>query len=270
MKNPSALMSFALDLATVASSDILRRFPPKRVHAKEDGSVVTDADRAAEKAMRRRIRKKYPSHRILGEEYGEVVGRDDFQWLLDPIDGTRLFTMGVPMFGTLIGLLEGGNPRAGVVHLPVSDETLFAETGRGCWYMRAGRKPVRVHVDGSVSNMKRATVSTSSIDCSELRSGAKGLLFHLGEFLREARSIEFVGGCVQHLLVAKGDLHVGLDAEMYPWDIAAFVPCIREAGGVVSTLDGDYDNVVFGGSLLSSCNRQLHEEVVRLLNRNEN
>jgi len=270
MKNPSSLMSFALELASIASAEILPRFPARTLHHKQDGSVVTDADWAAERAMRERIKKMYPSHGVMGEEEEEFIGSEKLQWILDPLDGTRAFTLGIPMFGTLIGLLEEGMPRLGVIHLPVTNESLYAEVGKGCWYRRGAMDPVSVFVEKNVSELTNATVSLWGVNCSELRRGTESHHYHLQGVLDDACHLEFIGGCVQHLLVAKGDLHAALDAKMYPWDTAAVVPCIREAGGVVSTLDGDYENVVFGGSLLSSCNRQLHEEVIRSLNRKLN
>jgi histidinol-phosphatase len=270
MKSPSSLMSFALELAASGSGEILPRFPVGTMDYKKDGSVVTDADRAAERAMRERIKKTYPSHGVLGEEEEEFIGSEKLQWILDPLDGTRAFTLGVPMFGILIGLLEQGMPRLGVIHLPVTNETLYAETGKGCWYTRGKANPTQVFVDDTVWDLKNATLSLWGVDGSEFRRGTTDRRYHLQGILHTAQHLEFLGGCVQHFLVAKGDLHAALDAVMHPWDIAAVVPCIREAGGVVSTLDGDYEDVVFGGSLLSSCNRELHEEVIHVLNRKEN
>jgi histidinol-phosphatase len=261
-------MRFALDLANIAAAEILPLFPGSILHHKMDGSIVTDADLAAEKAMRRRIQEVYPSHGVLGEEEGELIGSDMCQWVLDPIDGTRAFTLGVPMFGTLVGLLDHGVPRLGVIHFPITGETMYAETGNGCWYQRGPIDPVSMHVNQSVSRVEDASISLWGVDCSELREGNSEHSYHLQSVIQKAHQLEFLGGCVQHFQLAKGALHAALDAVMHPWDVAAVVPCIREAGGVVSTLGGDYENVVFGGSLLSSSNRQLHEHLVRLINDN--
>ena len=262
----SAFLLFALELATMASNEILARFHGSTAHVKKDESIVTDTEILTERAMRKQIAARYPSHGILGEEEGEVIGTDRFQWVLDPIDGTMFYVLGVPKFGTLVALHEQGKPRLGVIHLPVTKETLYAEKGMGCWYVRGHTKPTQVRVSSHVGNIKDATVSLSGIDCSELRKGMRKQNCLLGRLIRNAGCLEFVGDCVQHMLVARGNLHVALDSVMQPWDSAAIIPCIREAGGVVSTLQGEYENVVFGGSLLSSCCPQLHEEVLGMIN----
>jgi histidinol-phosphatase len=125
-------------------------------------------------------------------------------------------------------------------------------------------------VDTRVSHLEDAAISLWGVDSTELRHGRANTPYRLQSLLQRAHTLEFLGGFIQHFLVAKGALHAALDAVMYPWDIAAVVPCIREAGGFASTLSGDFENVVFGGSLLTSCDRQLHEEIVRQLNGKEN
>jgi len=262
----SSFLTFAFEIANIAASEALLKFHSHLTYSKDDGSLVTDADRLAERKMRELIIERYPSHGILGEEERELKGSDGYQWVLDPIDGTASFVLGIPKFGTLIALLEKGNPRLGVIHLPVTQETLYAEAGRGCWYARRDTKPIRVRVNERVRFLKEATISLSGVDCSELRKGMRKQNCLLGGLIRDAGCIEFVGDCVQHMLVARGKFHVALDSVMQPWDSAAIIPCIREAGGVVSTLQGEYENVVFGGSLLSSCDSQLHAEVLGRIN----
>src|SRR5205823_2775455 len=132
MNRYSAELSFAIDLAYAASREILARFPPTAVETKPDGTPLTQADRSAEAVMRKMIRAAYPAHGILGEEEGEILGDGEHQWLLDPLDGTSSFALGLPNFGTLAALLKRGYPLLGVVHLPVTSETLFAERGAGC------------------------------------------------------------------------------------------------------------------------------------------
>ena len=132
----SEYLHFALRLAQEAAKEILPRFDACDVSRREDGSVVTEADWAAETTMRVYIEERYPNHQILCEEGGASGGGGSKQWVLDPIDGTASFARGRPEFGTLVGLLTGGRPQLGVVHLPVTEETLFAEVGAGCWYRR--------------------------------------------------------------------------------------------------------------------------------------
>lgn len=270
MKHESPYLRFALLLAGVAGEEIMRSYQCSTVTIKADGSEVTDADRSAERRMRDLIHDVYPDHGILGEEYGESSGASPYQWVLDPLDGTTWFCLGIPKFGTLIALLEQGLPRVGVIHLPATDETLYAEAQKGCWYKNNGKAPERVRVDDSDSTTKlsQAYVSLSGVDQSELRAGPSSSRFRLGQLLRQSYRIEFVGDCIQHMLVARGRLNASIDAVMYPWDSAAPVACIREAGGVVSGLDGTTDNVIFSGSLLCSSSHALHDTILRLVNDN--
>ncbi len=265
MNKLSEHMAFALELATVAANEILPRFQLCDTKIKDDGSLVTEADQAAERAMRSLIAERYPSHSVLGEEEGETDGNAAQQWIIDPIDGTSSFALGIPMFGTLIGLFEDGSPQLGVIHLPVTGENLYAENGSGCWYVRGNRQRQQVRVDSSVTTLSSALVSLSGFSETELRSGKQKDCFDA--FLNKSNSVTFVGDCIQHLLVAHGRLHIAFDTLMHPWDSAAIIPCIREAGGVVSTLDGDYNHIAFGGSLLSSCSLSLHEEVLQIFSK---
>jgi histidinol-phosphatase len=258
------LLTFALELAAVAAGELVPRFHACAVARKEDGTVVTEADRVAEREMRQRIRARYPSHGIIGEEEGAIPGREDRQWVIDPLDGTTWFSLGVPKFGTLIALLEEGRPVLGVIHLPITRESVYAEIGGGCWYVRAGGRAETVRVDDTATRLSDAFVSFSGVDGSELRSPTGRWRF--AGLLRRAREIEFLGDCLQYTLVARGRFHAAIDSVMQPWDSAAVVPCIREAGGVVSTLDRQYDEVVFGGSLLASSNMRLHEEMLAAIN----
>ena len=259
-------LSFALRLAGAAEEEILARFGSARVSTKEDGSEVTVADRCAEATMRALIRETYPSHGVLGEEEGQTRGTENYQWVLDPIDGTACYSLGIPKFGTLVALLEGPVPRLGVVHLPFTAETLYAERAKGCWYVRRGQKPKRVHVDTTVARLDAAYVSLSGLEHSEIAAAKWPQRFRLGPLICAANRVEFIGDCIQHMLVARGRLHAALDAVMHPWDSAAIVPCIQEAGGVVSTMDGRTDDIAFGGSLLSSCSLPLHNRILELLN----
>lgn len=264
----SSDLRFALDLASMAERELLSRFPPSAIETKPDGSFVTDADRQAEAVMRACIRRSYPEHGILGEEGGaEGIGRK-LQWLLDPLDGTASFVLGLPKFGTLIALVEDLQPRLGVVHLPVTRETLFAQRGAGCWYRRGEGEARRVHVDDRTVSLDQSAMSFAGVDGSDLRPTG-GRSYQIGELLRRAARIEFIGDCVQHMLVATGHIHAAFDPITEPWDAAALIPCIEEAGGIAGTADGETQNVTFSGSLLTCANRSLYRAIVAILNRGE-
>lgn len=266
MRSPSDRLRFALTLAERAAREILARFPIDSVEFKADGTEVTEADRAAESVMREVILAEYPEHGILGEEAGETAGRGTHTWVLDPIDGTAWFGLGIPKFGTLIALLEDRTPVLGVIHLPVSGETLYAERGEGTWYRRGSAEARRVSVDPKVTGLDAAFVSSAGVHNSEIVPGARTPPFRLTQVIRRAARFRFVGDCVQHMLVAKGMLHAALDPVMMPWDSAAIVPCVREAGGEVSTMDGDTRDIVFGGSLLTASSPELHRQILELVN----
>jgi histidinol-phosphatase len=263
--SPAALLPFALELARAAEQAILPLFRLAEAHTKADGTEVTAADRAAEAAMRSLIEQRFPGDAILGEEFGESGAWEAGRcWVLDPIDGTASFTLGLPLFGTLVALVEEGEPVVGVIHLPAMGETVYAARGAGCWFRHAGAEPVRVHVAEPVP-LAQAVVSATAAHSSDIQALPGQTPYRLSELIRRARKFRFVGDCVQHALVCRGKLHAAVDTIMSPWDIAALVPCIEEAGGKLSTLGGERRNLLGGGSLLSSAGSPLHEEVLAVL-----
>lgn len=173
--------------------------------------------------------------------------------------------LSVPKFGTLIAWLEHGSPRLGVVHLPVTQETLYAEVAMSCWHVRGNVIPTQVQVNENIRYLKDATVSLSVVDCGKFRNGISKHKILLGGLMCNAGCIEFVGDCVQYMFVASGNVHVVIDAVVQPWDHAAIIPCICEAGGAVCILQGEYENVIFGGTLLSSWHLRLHEESLGMI-----
>ena len=258
------LLEFALELAGVAEVEILPRFRRVTFSLKADGSEVTEADREAERAMREAIAGRFPDHAVLGEELGRSGSESASRcWVLDPVDGTLWFTLGVPTFGTLIGLLEDGEPLLGVAHFPALGDTVYAAQGQGCWLRRGKAAPERVRVAPCVP-LRDAFVSAGGAHGSDILPEA-GIAVNLTALVRGARKLRFVGDCLQHALVCQGKLHAALDTIMNPWDIAALVPCVEEAGGVVSGLSGKREGVVFGGSLVTSCDTGLHGEVLAAL-----
>src|SRR5262245_35736586 len=259
-------LAFALELARLAEAEILPRFRRVSFSLKADGSEVTEADREAERAMRAAIVQRFPDHAVLGEEWGASGAVDArYRWVLDPVDGTVWFTLGVPTFGTLIGLLEDGEPRVGVIHFPALGETVFASRGQGCWLRRGAGEPGVLRVRPA-EPLRAAFVSACGAHGSDmLPEGGKA--YNLTALVRAARKLRFVGDCLQHALVCQGKLAAALDTVMHPWDVAALVPCVEEAGGVATDLAGRRENVVFSGSLLTSSGPALHGEILAELAR---
>jgi histidinol-phosphatase len=260
----SAELDLALDLARTAEAEILPRFRTVSVTRKPDGTEVTEADREAERVMRDRLADERPDHAVLGEEFGES-GPDDarYRWVLDPVDGTAGFTIGVPLFGTLVALLENGEPVVGVIHFPAIDETVYAARGQGCWFRTADDEGA-VTVD-PVASLDAATVTTTALHSSDITAANDQTPYRLTPLLRRASKFRFVTDCLQHALVARGRTHAAVDTIMHPWDIAALVPCVREAGGAAQPLDPNAKNVVFGGSLVTAGTDSLLHEVRALL-----
>jgi histidinol-phosphatase len=221
------------------------------VELKADRSPVTLADRGAEQLIRSAISSRYPGHSIVGEEYGADTRSSSFRWVVDPIDGTKSFVRGVPLFGTLIGLEIDGRVEVGVCHVPVLGETVAAATGLGCtWNGRAARVSAK-------SAMAEATV---------LFSDGRMLADRLGDrwprLERSAGLMRSWGDCYGYCLVATGRADVMIDPAMNPWDCAALVPIMRESGGRFSDWGGI--ERIDGGDAVGT-NGRLHEAVLELL-----
>jgi myo-inositol-1(or 4)-monophosphatase len=218
---------------------------------KDDATPVTIADRRAEEIMREEIAHAFPTHGIIGEEYGEHRVDAEYVWVLDPIDGTRAFAAGSPLFGTLISLCRGGVPQWGVINLPVT----------GCLYMGNNRQAWRN------GRLIRARETASLADCLVLISDPKSpyqcqcgagwdaLLAATGHY----RSW---GDCFGHALVAQGTADIMCDPTLKWWDIAALLPVLRGAGAAVSDWHGG-DPV--GASSLVACHPRHHATVLGLL-----
>ena len=257
-------VDFALELARAAADVVLPFYQGTfEVEMKDDRSPVTEADRRAEDLMRERIEQRYPEHGILGEEFGEKRSASKLKWILDPIDGTVSFVNGVPLFGTLVALAEAGEPLLGVIHFPALDETVWAAKGRGCFY---GKKPAAVR---RCERLADAVVCASGMHGTDIIINPNGPtdekpVAALGALIRRAQNFRGWGDCYGHALVATGRADVMVDPVMSPWDIAALVPIIEEAGGKVTDLDGNRDGIIERGSLVSTAGA-IHEEVLSLL-----
>jgi histidinol phosphatase-like enzyme (inositol monophosphatase family) len=201
--------------------------PGLAVETKADASPVTAADRGAEQLMRARIAQVFPSHGILGEEFGTENEGADFTWVLDPIDGTKSFITGVPLWGTLIALLHEGRPVLGCIHQPILGQLMLGDGHT----TTLNDRPVRCR---AVAGLAAATVLTSDPLNPERYQPGSGY----EQLIRRARLVRTWGDCYGYLLVAGGWADVMLDPVMNPWDIAALVPILRGAGGVITDWQG--------------------------------
>ena len=238
---PEALQN-RLDLATAiareAGAVTLELFRTDRLEMerKGDGSPVTVADRRAEQLLRERIAARFPDDAILGEEFPEKSGTSGVQWVLDPIDGTKSFITGVPLYTTLIAVLVDGEPAAGVIHAPVTSETAWARLGGGTWY-QDGDKPARRVRVSDTATLDEATFVTSEVltFTSERERDARHVYDRLQGACRLTRTW---GDGYGYILVATGRADIAIDPVMNLWDAAAPMPVILEAGGVFTDWQG--------------------------------
>jgi histidinol-phosphatase len=221
------------------------------VEQKPDRSPVTIADRSAEQLIRQRLATAYPGHSVLGEEFGADDARASHRWIVDPIDGTRSFVHGVPLFGVLIGLEIDGVVVAGVCHLPAVDETLAAARGLGCTW---NGRPVRAS--------QTAALADATVVYSDARSMRRRLGPRWTELEETVHDVRGWGDCYGHCLVATGRADVMLDAVMNPWDCAALLPILEESGGRFTDWRGQAR--IDGGDAVST-NGLLHGAVLDLL-----
>ena len=258
------ILDFALTLSEEAGRFILPLWKNVAVDHKSDGSEVTEADRGAERLLWRRIAERYPDHAILGEEFGGDSPHDaEHLWLVDPIDGTASFAIGLPLFGTLLGYLRRGEPCVGVIGAHALGETVYAAAGHGCWYKREGSEPRRARTS-SVSNLSDAFVVATDFVRTDLDPRDSNASVRLSQLYTQSRRFRWSGDCINYALLCQGRVDVALDPRMNPWDIAALAPCVREAGGMLTSLDGEED-VVWRPNLVASANPELHARVLQSL-----
>lgn len=224
------ILDFAVEAAHLAGALTLGYFNTGTpAELKQDRSPVTAADRGAEELLRRRIERAFPTHGILGEEFGETRGSAPSRWILDPIDGTFSFISGVPLYSVLIGYEHAGEMLAGVIHMPALRETVYAARGLGCWW--DGRR-ARVSQVDDLAQARLLTTGTKS-----MYAQGRGAAY---ERLRD-QCLADRGWCdgYAYALVATGRAEIALDPIMNIWDVAALLPVLLEAGGTLSDWAGN-------------------------------
>lgn len=248
-------LSFALELADLADAMTLSRFRDVDlvVTTKPDLTPVTEADRAVERALRERISAARPGHGVLGEEYGSE-GSGEWRWILDPIDGTKNYVRGVPIWATCIALEHAGEVTVGVVSAPALGRRWWAARGEGAF---AGGQPIRV---SAVADLSDAQLGYDSVPGFE----ACGLGEHFLALARRCWRTRGLGDFWSHVLVAEGAMDVAVEPEVSVWDVAAVQVIVEEAGGRFTDLSGAARPD--GGSAVST-NGLLHHEVLRELGR---
>jgi histidinol phosphatase-like enzyme (inositol monophosphatase family) len=256
------LEAFALDLAAAAAAAALPLFRQKGLG--EDNKLahlsrfdpVTEADKGAERAIRALINHHFPDHGIIGEEYGEENADADYVWVLDPVDGTRAFISGLPLWTTLIGLRFKGRPVLGLIAQPFLREIFLGSPLGSKLITPEGSTPLKVR---SCSGLNDAIIATTDPD---LYLGVEGEAY---VSLRKAVKLARYGcDAYAFAMVAQGTMDIALETGLKAWDIDAIIPVIENAGGVVVNWRGE-DVGNYGGQVVAACSRELADEAVALL-----
>ncbi|MFD2533314.1 inositol monophosphatase family protein [Gracilimonas halophila] len=223
------LLKAATEIAKIGGHHTLKYFKKDvEVISKSDDSPVTIADRETEQLIRKEIKKRYPEHGIIGEEFGKENEESDIQWVLDPIDGTKSFIHGIPFYTTLIGILIDNEPKVGIIYAPALEELCAAGIGYGA---TLNGEPCRVR---DTDKLEDATFLVTEIDRFRLMGQQE--LFQ--ELLRETKLHRTWGDAYGHMMVATGRADLMYDPELNIWDAAALLPVVQESGGIFSDNKG--------------------------------
>lgn len=256
----AAIADFAAGAAQASGRIALDWFRQKvKIDVKSDHSPVTEADRAVEADLRARINAAYPDHAILGEEYGATGAADAPIWVIDPIDGTRSFITGWPIWGTLVALAVEQRSEIGIIHLPVLGETWTGIRGGGSWLTgRDGRRqPCR---SSDCTEIGQARFYTTSPDYFSIEEQPA---YRAVE--KTAGIPRFGGDCYGYALLASGHVDLVMETELQPYDFLALVPVIEEAGGVITDWQGQKLTIDSGKQVIAAATPELHAQALALI-----
>lgn len=247
------MKTFAGTLADAAREIVAghHALPRTEIEIKADGSPVTVADKECERRLREMIRKAFPSHGIIGEEFGNENADAEFVWSLDPVDGTKSFISRVPLYGILFGLLHEGKPCLGVIDQPVTRERIV---GDGKSAELNGR---RVRVAETPAVEQALLLTTDLIDCEEHHPHE-----NWNALLHRARLFRTWGDCCGYMMVAAGRADLMADPVLSPWDLYPLLPILEGAGAKVSDWRG---NDALGATSVLAANPRLHDEALKIL-----
>lgn len=258
MQNTMISKTFFDSLADAASAAILPHFRTALAvenKLKEAFDPVTVADRAGEVAMRDLIGATYPDHGILGEEFGNVGLDREHVWVLDPVDGTRSFITGIPLWGTLIGLRRNGEPVQGMMAQPFTGERFYGDGVASVYSGPGGERPLKTRACADLGSAALFTTSLRAFGDDERRA-------YLA-VEADARLVRYSADCYAYCMVAAGQADVVIEAGLQPYDITALIPVIEGAGGVVTSWTGG--SATDGGAVVASGDPRLHEIVLKRL-----
>ena len=259
----SEFTQFAQELAD-ASGKVIRIYYRSKMTVKDkaDDSPVTIADRQTETVMRDMISAKYPDHDILGEEHGYVPTGSRWKWVLDPIDGTRSFIAGMPIFGTLISLLKDEIPQIGIIDIPImSERWLGMRNKESVFYPdQQNRKPQICNVSGQKKLEKSILYSA---DPAMFNPSQKT---HFDRIASQVKMVRYGGDCYSYGLLASGHIDLVVEADLKIYDVMALVPVVENAGGVISDWQGNNSFAEdWDGCLVAAGSSELHSQALSLL-----
>lgn len=258
--NNKNFSDFANHLADL-SEPIARKYfrLPNGEIVKEDKSPVTLADREIEEILRSEIEKKFPEHGIIGEEYGVHNVDADYQWIIDPIDGTASFIIGRPTFGTLIALAYKGKPILGIINQPISRERWLGIDGEGAWF---NGQPIKTRQCESIADAIISSTSQFFFDEVDLKK-----FLNLSKQAKYQRfgGVVYGADCYGYALLASGFIDIIIEPELQVYDYAALVPIVKMAGGYIGDWSGKEFNLQSNVKLLACANKKLAKEVITIL-----
>jgi inositol-phosphate phosphatase/L-galactose 1-phosphate phosphatase/histidinol-phosphatase len=252
--SPHDLMNAALEIGA-AAEPIPRRYfrSGVAVEEKPDESPVTVADRETETRIREEIAARFPDHGIFGEEFGKSKADSEFTWVVDPIDGTRSFICGVPLFGMLIGVLQGGEPVAGVVRMPA-----LGESYAGC---RGGSATM----NGADIRCRKRPVSEAYVFINEANLMVEPDLQRLKRLMHCGHDQRFFNDCYAFALLAAGKIDAVVDTGLQPYDYLPIAPVVEAAGCIMTDWQGAPLGLGSDGTVVAAATPELHAELMRLL-----
>ena len=251
------LLKFAYNFAD-KSKQILKKnyFKKFQIEEKSDGSLVTNIDKEIETRFRELLKKKFPDHGVIGEEFGKDKDKNEYIWVIDPLDGTHSFISGKPLFGTLICCIKNEEPQIGVIDIPIMNQR---------WY---GGKKLGVKLNG-----KKCEINNEKKKFNKLIiSSTSPLMFNNNEhkilkgIYKKVQFPVFGTDCYAYGLLLSGKLDLIVEANMKPWDYMAQVPLIKELGGIISDWDGKELSINSNGKVVASCDVNHHKTILGFLN----
>lgn len=253
--SPADLLKAAIEITTAATEIPMRYFRGGfAVEDKPDESPVTIADRETETAIRTEIEKRFPGHGIFGEEFGKSHADAEYTWIIDPIDGTRSFICGVPLFGMLLGVLHNGEPVAGVIGMPALGETFGGSLGGGATMNGA-----------PIQRRRIASIDQARIFINEANRIYDKAPEKLKRLLAFGHTRRAFNDCYAFALLAMGQIDVVVDFDLQPYDYLPVVPVIEAAGGIITDWQGEKLGLTSDGAVVAAATVELHQELLALL-----